>query len=68
MAQTGVLSNCLSVQRGREIVFARRKWFILLYYFIFVAAGSLWISGYYDSGASLINKINCRCIFFYKLI
>lgn len=40
----------------------------ILFYFIFVAAGSLWISGYYDPGISLINKINCHCIFFYKLI
>ena len=59
-------------QGGKEIVFPRRKWLILFYfilfYFIFVAAGSLWISGYYDPGTSLINKINCHCIFFYKLI
>lgn len=54
-------------QGGKEIVFSRRKW-LILFYFIFVAAGNLWISGYYHPGTSLINKINCHCIFFYKLI
>ena len=73
----GFLPTDFLWQGGKEIVFPRRKQLILFYfilfyfilfYFIFVAAGSLWISGYYDPGTSLINKINCFCIFFYKLI
>lgn len=74
--QQGIFCNWLSILGDKRNLIPQEEMacFILLsycfvlFYFIFIAVGNQWISEYYDLGTSLINKINCYCIFFYKLI